>query len=554
MFSLQKNKANLITKGFVNTNQEDNLIKGDAQEGVYADNYKNRKLGIVGKSYAQVAKEQAAKNGGGVNKEEKPQQQSQNKDSKPTINKDKSFVNDIVKELKERIKSEGQSTEEENLYQIAEGVLEGEEGIEEKIQEQFGVEDATDWLVNELKSSSNDKKEVEDKKENKGEFRIGEENKSATSHSSDKEKSDWVSKLVNSNSTPQEKLQSLAKLGIIDPKLLVGLSGANLSDVISSTPSNVKPNEKNTKEVEKITEDTEIEMPQAKLWATYKGFVDLVIKGKRLLCFAYGSGGVGKTYTVEQSLKNWVINEAGETRQLKEGEEPTEEERRFRRYDPEIKPSQDEYDYVFLKGSSSPAALYKAMYEHNGKLVIIDDCDDIFSDKEAVNLLKNGTDDKGNREVGWLRDSRLKTSDGQREIPGSFNFKGRIIAITNLPRSIVNGDTLQPIVNSRAMPLDLTMNKAQTIEKLDTINYKMPYYDAAGNDVEVSNETRDAALGLLKKYKDKINIKQFNSRTLGSLAIIKDEFDSVGGDWESAAISMLGLAKQVEEDATFKKK
>jgi hypothetical protein len=89
---------------------------------------------------------------------------------------------------------------------------------------------------------------------------------------------------------------------------------------------------------------------------------------------------------------------------------------------------------------------------------VFDDCD-VWSDPDALNVLKGALDSGKKRRISWNKDSRLLRDEG---VPNSFDFHGSIIFITNVDvannnkRSTVKAhiDALQ----SRAHYLDLTID------------------------------------------------------------------------------------------------
>lgn len=96
-----------------------------------------------------------------------------------------------------------------------------------------------------------------------------------------------------------------------------------------------------------------------------------------------------------------------------------------------------EYDYtgkraVICKGFIRPTGLYKTLYEyrHKGNVLVFDDCDSVFQDSDALNLLKAACDTSNKRRIMWGCESRMTDSDGS-PLPWSFEFEGSVIFITN---------------------------------------------------------------------------------------------------------------------------
>ena len=83
----------------------------------------------------------------------------------------------------------------------------------------------------------------------------------------------------------------------------------------------------------------------------------------------HGMGGVGKTFTITDTLKKKGL----------------------------ATPS----DYVYVSGASSAKALYLKLFYNKDKVVIFDDCDDVLKDKQATNVLKAALDSNDPRTVSW---------------------------------------------------------------------------------------------------------------------------------------------------------
>ena len=123
-----------------------------------------------------------------------------------------------------------------------------------------------------------------------------------------------------------------------------------------------------------------------------------VINGEIKAAIVSGAAGVGKTYTLEK-----VLDEAKNA---------------------------GEIEYTSIKGSMSAIGLYRTLFECSdlGKVLVLDDCDTIFWDLDALNLLKASLDTSKNRRVHWNKESRVLADEG---IPRDFEFNGAVIFITN---------------------------------------------------------------------------------------------------------------------------
>jgi hypothetical protein len=109
-----------------------------------------------------------------------------------------------------------------------------------------------------------------------------------------------------------------------------------------------------------------------------------------------GASGVGKTYDVEQILKESSV-----------------------------------YTDI-IKGTISAVGLYTALYKckKNG-IIVLDDCDNVFKDEQALNILKAALDSSDIRTISWRKSSSW-LNKVENTIPDSFQFTGGIIFITNI--------------------------------------------------------------------------------------------------------------------------
>lgn len=208
--------------------------------------------------------------------------------------------------------------------------------------------------------------------------------------------------------------------------------------------------------------------------------VGMVAKGETNAAIIVGQGGLGKTHTVIESLRDSgfsdidkMISEAPEGAHFKRAK-----------------------TFKFIKGYSTGKHLYRQLYEGNDSVIVFDDCDSIQKDMNSLNILKSALDSYGTRVVSWGAEP-INGSD----LPTSFIFTGRIIFISNMAMR-----TWDSAVKSRCMTVDVHMTKAQIMDRMrhmvesDTF---MPEYD---------QEMKEQALEIIDTCKD--HIKDLNLRTL----------------------------------------
>jgi len=218
-----------------------------------------------------------------------------------------------------------------------------------------------------------------------------------------------------------------------------------------------------------------------------------------------GEGGLGKTYTVLETLTNVGMLE-------------------------------DE-DYLHLQGAKlTTVGFYQLLYENPDKLIIFDDSDSVLNDADRINMLKAALDSGAkDRKITYLSPAVVNLG-----LETSFIFKGQIIFISNYALK----DFDQPLI-SRSVSVDLSMTRQEVFERMQNIINKMTSHvdkqaqREAGNEDEdttgkvISKEAQQRSLDLIqdfdKKYPGKP--KDLNMRTLGKIAkVLQSEKDEKEGE------------------------
>ena len=151
-----------------------------------------------------------------------------------------------------------------------------------------------------------------------------------------------------------------------------------------------------------------------------------------------------------------------------------------------------------VKGAMTALGLYTQLYKYSDtkNVLIFDDCDSVFSDELALNILKAALDSGKTRKICWNSDSRLLREEG---IPNQFNFNGSAIFITNLKFENVKSKKLQDhleALQSRCHFLDLTINS----ERDKMLRIKQVHRDADGGvfkDYDFEQVTQDEILDFM---------------------------------------------------------
>ena len=203
---------------------------------------------------------------------------------------------------------------------------------------------------------------------------------------------------------------------------------------------------------------------------------DLVINGNRPSLVVTGAGGTGKSFTVKERIK---------ASGLAKGRE-----------------------YNIQKGATSVFGLYMSFFlNRNEKLLVFDDCDDVFKDITSQNLLKAALDSDEPRELSWSSRNTIPIDQGldasvianiemgieqsimsggdeegkTAKLPSTFRFKGRVIFISNLAFDKIP----QPVV-SRSLLIDVTLTDNEMLERMKSVTSVIAK-DTGVSEIEASN-------------------------------------------------------------------
>ena len=223
--------------------------------------------------------------------------------------------------------------------------------------------------------------------------------------------------------------------------------------------------------------------------------VSMIADGTMPSAIITGEGGLGKSYTVMQSLERAGLKNITDLAAFEIGTKLNLSK-----------------SYRIVKGFSTAKGLYRTLFESNGMTVVFDDCDSILKDDVARNLLKGALDSFSKRYISWMADMR------DEDLPKSFEFTGRVIFISNMPL-----ERIDQAIRTRAMVVDLTMTEEQKVERMDVISKSSEFLP------EVSTKAKEEALVFLKN-----NIGRIPNLSLRSLIQVS-KIAARGGNWQSFA-------------------
>lgn len=351
-----------------------------------------------------------------------------------------------------------------------------------------------------------------------------------------------IHNVVHGNHSPTDKIRKLVSLGIYSKKHLDELSETKYKDSQyylkneagidhkdyqhdgSDLPSEVDKNNPNTlnkpevqkmaiaeiasklgsKEAFKVQKEIKDEIMKKynitveDKWEGYEDDLNMLLDGTLGLraVMGYGTGGVGKTYTLESKILPG---------------------RKLIEFDPELDMEKggEEYDYVKIGGKIGSKEVQRLMYEHRNKILIFDDCDSMWKDPGVINVLKNALDTSGKGKTQWAMPLSESGKDKGDAVPSSFTFGGRMIFITNLTKQELVDEGAAAVVESRCASSDLTMNLEQTLDRLEKIAPSLTLKDENRNVIEdITLEDKLSAFKAFKEVSHLGRIDQVNTRVL----------------------------------------
>jgi hypothetical protein len=201
-----------------------------------------------------------------------------------------------------------------------------------------------------------------------------------------------------------------------------------------------------------------------------------VIGGDVRAMIVVGPPGVGKSYGVEFELEKSGLFDKISGKKIK---------------------------YEVVKGAMTPIGLYTTLYQHSdaNNVLVFDDCDSVFQDELALNILKAALDSGKKRRIHWNSDSAMLRREG---VPDVFEFKGGCIFITNLKFENIQSKKMKDhleALQSRCHFLDLTLNTMRD----KYLRIKQIFGQGQlFNDYDLTPEQGDEILAFMDENKDRL--------------------------------------------------
>ena len=204
------------------------------------------------------------------------------------------------------------------------------------------------------------------------------------------------------------------------------------------------------------------------MFSNLERLTKMVGKGIQPSLVITGSAGTGKTFLVKDTLTKMGLKESNE--------------------------------FVHFKGRATAAGLFVTLYDNCDKIIVLDDCDSVFKDPDAVNMLKAALDSYDTRNISYITSKPLKDQFGT-HLPRSFEFTGKIIFISNLDQS-----TLDEAIRSRSFVSDISMTTEQMFMRIEGLMEKM--------EDKIPTKAKQQAMTIMKELNEKydgisVNLRSF---------------------------------------------
>jgi len=184
--------------------------------------------------------------------------------------------------------------------------------------------------------------------------------------------------------------------------------------------------------------------------------------------------------------------------------------------------------YDVVKGAMSPIGLYVKLFNYKEKdnVLVFDDCDAIFEEPLALNILKAALDSKKKRTIHWNTDSFKLRNEG---VPDAFEFQGSAIFITNLDFHDVKSKKIRShleALESRCHYMDLTIST----EREKMLRIKQVVQDGMLDEYKLSDEVKEEIVDFCMMNKNRL--RELSLRTVLKVADLAVAFPT---KWEAMA-------------------
>ena len=285
----------------------------------------------------------------------------------------------------------------------------------------------------------------------------------------------------------------------VDGTAIAGFPDRNIK-IACNSPEDYEVADASVKIEQREETDEEIIERIRERFDMLKDMTKAVKKGDVRAMIVSGPPGVGKSHGVEEVLDRYKTMEAlgGSSK------------------------------YTVVKGAMSPIGLYCKLFNYADKdnVIVFDDCDAIFEEPLALNILKAALDSKKTRRINWNTDSFKLRNEG---VPDSFEFKGSAIFITNLDFGDVKSKKIRShleALESRCHYMDLTI----ATERDKMLRIAQVIKDGMLDSYNLSDEVKEEIIDFVD-----INKKRLRELSLRTVLKVADLAVAFPQRWEAMA-------------------
>lgn len=190
-------------------------------------------------------------------------------------------------------------------------------------------------------------------------------------------------------------------------------------------------------------------------------------------------------------------------------------------------PGDGDYDYVEVGEASSPTQLLMILQQHNGKVILFDDTDNILTEKDCRGIMKKATASGGKRIVGKVSSNSSSNVD-------PFEFTGQIIFLTNMTQDDLTKDSHINAIYSRAIKKDINFTKKEQLQFIGNLRHK---FDFTGikrlEDKTEDMQEREEVYQIIADNIEAIDPGRFTSRTMMEAINKKRSIEEANDDYDN---------------------
>jgi hypothetical protein len=270
------------------------------------------------------------------------------------------------------------------------------------------------------------------------------------------------------------------------------MANASASNILNFNPEGA----------ELIETDEQILERQCRSFSAIKNLTEKVKEGALRAMIVSGPPGIGKSFGIEEVLTREDLFNS-------------------------IADRAPNYDIV--KGNCSALGLYMTLYKFSkkGQVVFFDDTDALFTDENALNILKAACESTPRRRISWNTDNRSLKKDN---IPTTFMYEGSCMFATNVKLDASRSKKFAPhyaAIRDRCFYMDLGMDSPrERMLRIRQVVSEGMLEDRYGFDDDTVAEILDYV---------EVNSSKLRGLSLRTVVLLADLVSAFPNDWKKEA-------------------